>query len=389
MFKFLIVVLVCLLAVNADSPSCLDENGNKVDGWIVLKQARSFNYYYYTSSTWKKSSYDLSQASQGMVMKTAAQAYTYPNDYIMGMYNDEVSIGSVSSSHAHAKGILMTSAIQGFWLVHSMPKWPAAYKKGGSPGAFPQDDFGQSIQCITVSASTANTIASNLMMENVYIYGKVNYNTMNTKLPAFANWLAGKKDTTRTTSTTVIKSVGGSSYVQFSKAKAWGKDLWDDLVAPYYKAALNVETWRNGVGGRFGSICSSPSGPKKQTYNVYAVATVKMPDGTSWAGTDDHSKWAVSRTSTSGLSCVGGINRMCSQELRGGGAVCQQAAGPWKAFSSAVATTEPCWQYGKPCNKECYWCKASASTYEKFNYAAEAQYRRDERQGKKATKFLW
>jgi len=27
-------------------------------------------------------------------------------------------------SFAHAKGILVTSAEGGFWLVHSMPEWP-------------------------------------------------------------------------------------------------------------------------------------------------------------------------------------------------------------------------------------------------------------------------
>ena len=40
------------------------------------------------------------------------------------------------------------------------------------------------------------------------------------------------------------------NYKLFAKAREWGKDLYDDLVAPSLETALNVETWRNGAGGR-------------------------------------------------------------------------------------------------------------------------------------------
>jgi len=333
----------------------LDENGKPVDSWVALKVADSWNYYYISGTTWVRSAYNLGQGTQGMVMRTAQQAYG--TGILMGMYNDELGGTSVSGSYAHAKGILATDGNQGFWLVHSMPKWPAAATgRVSGPGPFDSKTYAQSLSCISVSAKTADTIASNLMVEKVYITGKSTA-SFSSSLPNFAKWLSGGTDS-RTQSVTQIKSLGGYTYYQFAKSASWGKDLWDDFVAPYFKTALYAETWRNGVGGRFGSICTPPTGPKRQAYEVRAVQTVTLPDGTSWQGTDDHSKWVVSQTGgANSMWCVGGINRMCSQEKRGGGALCSQGANGYAAFNKIVSKTETCWGYN-PCggSDKCWWC---------------------------------
>jgi Deoxyribonuclease II len=78
-------------------------------------------------------------------------------------------------------------------------------------------------------------------------------------MPMFFNWLSGVK-TTDTSRVSSFTSLGGLDYYQFSKSGNWGKDLYDDLIAPYLEAGLNVETWRNGAGGRMSSICGQ--GPK-------------------------------------------------------------------------------------------------------------------------------
>lgn len=350
---FLALCLLSLLSSAWSAISCLDERGKPVDSWVALKAANSWSYYYMSGTTWVKSAFGLSQGTQGMVMRTSQQAYG--SGVMTGIYNDEVSGGgSVSSSHAHAKGILATDGKAAFWIVHSMPKWPAT--KSG-PGPFDSNRYAQSLMCISVSAKTADTIASNLMVENVFLTTKTTASFSST-LPNFSKWLSGATDA-RTTAATAIKTLGGATFYQLSKSKAWGKDLWDDLVGPYFKTPLYAETWRNGVGGRFGSVCTSPAGPKKQTYNVYAVQSVKMPDGVTWQGTDDHSKWAVGAPGGASVACVGGINRMCSQEKRGGAALCSTDSKMHSAFSKIVAATESCWSYN-PCSKggkgECYWC---------------------------------
>ena len=83
-----------------------------------------------------------------------------------------------------------------------------------------------------------------------------------------------------------------------------------------------------------------------------------MPDGTVWKGTSDHSKWAVTASSSTATTCIGDINRFCSQESRGGGTLCLTDSGLWQTMSEAVTSTDACWDYDV-CNaqsSQCYWC---------------------------------
>jgi len=232
-------------------------------------------------------------------------------------------------------------------------------------GAFPSDTYGQSLQCITISAATADLIAGNLMIDRTYIYSSANSSSLAPSLPSMSAWLGNHYSSTQS-SVTELQSLAGDLFYQFAKSGSWGKDLWDDLVAPYFKSALSVETWRNGSGGRMSSICGT--GPKaSEVYDVYEVASVVMPDGTTWAGTQDHSKWGAALEGQSATaSCVGDINRMCSQEARGGGALCSTDERRWAAFSSIIKAEEACYQYN-PCypsgtSTQCYWCPTSMPT---------------------------
>ena len=65
-------------------------------------------------------------------------------------------------------------------------------------------------------------------------------------------------------------------------------------------------------------------------------------------------------------SCIGGINRMCSQELRGGGAYCLPDTGLWTAFKSIVNGVGPCGAFTpNPCSgsatSKCYWCSTASA----------------------------
>ena len=80
------------------------------------------------------------------------------------------------------------------------------------------------------------------------------------------SWLTGGKSST-TSNVSAFESVAGNVYYQFAKSGSWAKDLWDDLIAPYFKSAINVETWRNGAGGRMSRyICN----------NVFAYACLHI-----------------------------------------------------------------------------------------------------------------
>ena len=55
---------------------------------------------------------------------------------------------------------------------------------------------------------------------------------------------------------------------------------------------------------------------------------------------------------------------MCSQETRGGGALCTKNSRLWAAFNSSIVSVESCYQYD-PClgtSTQCYWCPTKAPT---------------------------
>eukprot|EP00602_Paraphysomonas_sp_CaronLab_P006100 CAMPEP_0185020602 /NCGR_PEP_ID=MMETSP1103-20130426/3215_1 /TAXON_ID=36769 /ORGANISM="Paraphysomonas bandaiensis, Strain Caron Lab Isolate" /LENGTH=645 /DNA_ID=CAMNT_0027551601 /DNA_START=313 /DNA_END=2250 /DNA_ORIENTATION=- len=302
-------------------------------------------------------------------MSTVSQLYDSNldmNNVAYALYNDDPPPpeGTASSTYAHSKGVILTNDKQGFWLIHSKPNWPNARSTGAGP--FPDTTYSQSLMCITFNASSFDDIAIGSMINYPYIYDAFISTNLQVMLPNLSLWLSGEKSALLNT-TINLTSAGGVNYTQFAKSKAWGKDLYDDFVAPVLETGLNVETWRSGSGGRMSSICEDADDDTwaihTVPYTILEVSEVTMPDGASWLGTKDHSKWA---SSIEGRSvCIGDINRMCSQEARGGGTVCITVDDNnlWDSFDAAVTDTEECWQYN-PCTStsQCYWCPIFSPT---------------------------
>ena len=102
-----------------------------------------------------------------------------------------------------------------------------------------------------------------------------------------------------------------------------------------------------------------PKAGREVDSNIWEVNEVVMPDGTSWTGSHDHSKWAVVN-GTKHIACIGDINRFCSQEIRGGGSLCLESTAFKNAMFKAVKGVDPCWEVdvctGSSGTSRCYWC---------------------------------
>jgi len=347
--------------------------------------------YYYDAATklFKLSPYRVDQTANGAIMITLKPLYHSPanESFAYVMWNDAPPGDyTPSSSYAHSKGILATDGVQGFFMTHSMPNWPEAPDCAGenpdctgtSPGVFPDSKYAQSMACVTLSAGMVNQVANTLRINYPWVYTK----NMPTVLQTQQQYMKDlqnkvKISSTNETASNAIYTLAGVQYTQFAKSKNWGEDLWDDLVAPFYASPMYVETWISGSGGPMSSICAVnstfPNKKATESFDIYQVSAVDMPDGNDWANTQDHSKWGVAKNSEIGSSkvfntsqvCIGDINRMCSQEKRGGGALCTQDPGLLHAFIDIIAGVEAC--YSKdPCaattGSMCYWCPLPSPT---------------------------
>jgi deoxyribonuclease-2 len=205
-----------------------------------------------------------------------------------------------------------------------------------------------------------------------------------------------------------FRSKAGKAFRMIAKSGAWYGNFWIDLVGPHLGVDLRVESWRrllkstdlpvddiddDGVAGMvldkktkkavvtdaddFGDRdWTDQKGRHHETADadaqhvvdaVVAIDLESLTDSTgqplgkavSWHYTKDHAKWAISEsTSMRGEEltqyrkgrrddwiCIGDINRMVSQERRGGGAICFHEPDLWHGLDCIE-------RIGKKGNKE-------------------------------------
>jgi len=330
MFHLVLIALVPAALCH----TCLDENGDAVDWWIALKHPNGGIYSYLDSNAptvFKRSLYDLTSAKGGAVTDTVKQLYAATSSDGVAVYNDDDDVGHTLKSHAHAKGVIVFNAQGGFWMIHSLPRWPKRRSTGYD--GLPDSTYGQSFMCLSLDAKTFDDVGKLIATNWVQLYDTNLPASLARTLPNFANAVNGSKSGQLTEN--LFISTATTKFQAFAKDQHWDQNLYGDFVAVTLKSDLVAETWQNGVGS-MPSNCSS-------TYSVKNVATIKTPEGDSWGIHQDHSKWAITQDSkTVFWSCVGDINRQLSQAGRGGGTVCIGNKKVWSAFNHIIAKVENC-----------------------------------------------
>eukprot|EP00462_Mataza_sp_D1_P000355 CAMPEP_0175088982 /NCGR_PEP_ID=MMETSP0086_2-20121207/545_1 /TAXON_ID=136419 /ORGANISM="Unknown Unknown, Strain D1" /LENGTH=270 /DNA_ID=CAMNT_0016361465 /DNA_START=229 /DNA_END=1041 /DNA_ORIENTATION=- len=267
----------------------------------------------------------------GAVIETVKQLYDSKDSDGYSIYNDQDDTGHQLASHAHAKGFTLFNSKGGFWVIHSLPKWPNRISKGYD--GLSDDTYGQTFMCLTLGLDTFDTVGKILGTNWVQTYDSNLPDKLASKLPNFGSYVDGDHSGEIQFHTN-IQTAGGQTFTAFSKDKTWGGDLYDGFVAPTMKSDLIAETWQNGVGS-MPSNCSI-------SYSVKNIANLTTPEGDEWTIHQDHSKWALSQDGSPHFACVGDINRQYSQENRGGGTYCISVRDVWDSFNHLVTGVEQC-----------------------------------------------
>lgn len=328
--------------------SALDEKGKPVDWWFAYKiprlakessapSATGYEYLYYDPKVGKvtKSPYLLTDGN-GALDLTLNSIFDKPKastGWIL--YNDEMPADakrSDSSSFGHTKGVLAfdTASKTGLWLLHSWPKF--ADPKASD---MPTPIYGQTFLCLSLDIATANKIAeqmANHQEPQVYL----------PRLPASLSksdplYLLSQKLNTRAPGDSEViecKSRGGLAFKVIAKNRNWGKDFWKDLVGPTLKSDMDVESW---IRGKIPPTLDSDGIHK--TFDVKYIDLSPLGVPWTWPETHDHAKWGISVDSD--WVCVGDINRMVSQEKRGGGTIAFQDQRLWAALSKTDLIVAP------------------------------------------------
>nr|XP_022326004.1 plancitoxin-1-like isoform X1 [Crassostrea virginica] len=325
---------------------CIDPAGKLVDWYVMYKvpkatekmpkksTGREFYYIDATNPTWTYKDVDIQKPKENPLYHTLQQIYSQkPEEY--AMYNDQCPPKAVQmkegpkardySSSAHMKGAYAFQGDYGFWLILSVPQFPAPRKYNYSYG---QSEVAkaQTVLCVSLHRKDLPRLEKVLKFTKpIYCDGGG---------PVFEHLTNMGQMSVNKTMTVEFISVGGQAFREYAKSAEFGKDLYDSLVAVELQDDLAVETWHPG--------CHSTCGQQK----VLNVQKVEFANEYWFPSSVDHAKWAV--TEKKEWTCIGDINRTKSQFKRGGGTMCFHHAKVANQFRSIIKTKEKC-NKGMPC----------------------------------------
>ena len=328
--------------------SALDESGMPVDWWFAYKvpklskeatapSATGYEYMYYDPQIKKVvQSPNLLTDGKGALDLSLKAIFDSPSPTTGWiLYNDEMPAdakGTDSSSYGHTKGVLAfdTETNTALWLLHSWPKF-------SDPDAteMPTPEYGQTYLCISIDLATASKIADQMSKHQVpQVYMPRIPDTLDKSDPLYLLTQTLNPNVAADSDVLDYSSRGGMAFKVIAKNKKWNKDFWNDLVGPSLGVDMNVETW---IRGKIPPILDSDGLHK--TYDVKFIDLSPLGTPWNWPETHDHAKWGLGIEAD--WICVGDINRMVSQEKRGGGTIAFQEPTLWAALSKIDRVVPP------------------------------------------------
>ena len=328
--------------------SARDEHGNPVDWWFAYKipkltkdaetsSAVGYEYLYYDPNISKViRSPNLLTDNVGALDVTLDTLFDNA-DATTGwvLYNDEMPPEAKridSSNFGHTKGVLAfdTGSKTGFWLLHSWPKFADPHAP-----EMPTPIYGQTFICISVDMATASRIAEQMISyQEPQVYLPHIPASLDKQDPLYLLTQPLNPDVPGDSNIIECTSRGGLDFKVIAKNKKWNRDFWNDLVGPTIGTDMDVETW---IRGKIPPVLDSDGIHKTFDVKYIDLSPIGLP--WTWPETHDHAKWGISVDSN--WICVGDINRMISQEKRGGGTIAFQNADLWDALSKTDLIVAP------------------------------------------------
>ncbi|XP_078327219.1 cell-death-related nuclease 7-like [Crassostrea virginica] len=290
------------------SLSCKNPQGNDVDWFIIYKVPKRKPYtggeFFYIDEWLDSFEYynvSINTSSLNPLYRTLNPIYNKP-PVSYAMYNDQPPVGYAAPGCGHSKGVYAFDRKQGFWIVSSVPNFPAPLSDGYIY-IDSQLDKSQTIICVTLKSQYLEIIKSIFHITIPRIYDAKKVEEFN-QIPS------------TTKKKFQLYTVGGTALHVFVKSLKFEDDIYSSFIGPTVRKKLLVQTWMHQLDDT------------EWVMKVYAICFCdqKFTSGV------DHSKWVVSESKRTHLLCIGDINRQETQFKRGGLVLCFEHANVAASF---------------------------------------------------------
>jgi deoxyribonuclease-2 len=311
-------ILLSLLITFVISDSCISPSGKPVDWYVIYqlpqKETKGVLDYAYIDNNEK----DFTIYPDNQNFPPTAQTYNLNKSGINYItWNDDATNGDYKPKYdervAHSKGVLAFNEKAGFYIIHSLPRFPFHNEKT-IMNVLPSNAgfFGQTFFCMTIDYATANNVLDALLNIEPLIL----LNNIVSKKPDVVNKInklinkdySNRKEFKQIT----ISTVGGQEVELFIKGPT-DTLPWDGLIPGHYRDDFYVETWTKPA--LLPNVCG-----KVKTLNILDIHIGPY----DFHDVEDHSKWGVGKKKN--IVCYGDLNRTQSQEKRKGSIACFKSA---------------------------------------------------------------
>lgn len=303
-------IAFCLASVST-SLECIDEIGQAVGSWEILKLPQSTNYVY--SSTNTVSHFDLNSTTGGALSNTMQQLWLDPSpSYII--YNDQPPFATdYNFTVAHAKAVFFWNSAMTVAIFHSIPKFPVGPTQSSKYVGLLENawDYAQHAVCISMPTELFYSIVPALSAMNPRVYEG--------SFPLLATFKASR-----------CNYVPFNNRILITKHGVYEVDIWDTCVTPYFATDFRVISWVHGQMD--GPSCNG-------TVTTTDITEISYPFGVSYSNYENHAKWGIGSYP---FVCFGDLNRVETQMIRSGAVLCWKDGDLYNALDAIVGNKDLC-----------------------------------------------
>ncbi|KRZ48106.1 Deoxyribonuclease-2-alpha [Trichinella nativa] len=338
MFIAIILILISLNCCTAQVATCIDDDDNNVDWFLVFKPPNAVSSSIIKSDAnfvWAPSAQNVNLDRDHSIVRTMADFIANNGDIKVLAYSDDPPNLPSRNEKSKAKGVLLVHSganDEAAWFVHTVPKFLAHL--GGYSWPAAETPKGHMFLCLSLSKAHLNSVAKAIRYQEPFIYAN-NFPVALLNQHIELSNLATGVDVRVTPFLEHAKFTTKAAHA-VANIQAFGKHTksYSDMYAKVLKKKLgaSIIIWAPS-DTRSKSIC-------KGQYQLRKVTSPLQLADSQVSREADSARWAV--VDGKNIVCLTTNDYKATEKQIPGAAVCLENAAVYNIFRIAASNLEAC-----------------------------------------------